>query len=257
MRFVVVLVWVLAGAAQAADDAASLALIRVRQGLYAGPSVVRGNLSFRAPSARVETRLDAVPALTLGGDLWPQPELGLFFSARIGLGADLAVPDSNVTVAYNLHQLEAGGRYRWYLGPRADAVALLAGLALRGTIQTVQVQRPAFLVDRSALGPELQVGVAWPIAGWRLWVQATAAVGKPFFVREGPTDSGDPQAFASYGGQLMVVAGLTERFGIQAQLDARAVDLSFTGEGTRAGGIVDGTVADRFLTADLLVRYQF
>lgn len=256
MRLLTVLLG-LTGLAHAAEDATTVALTRVRQGFFAGPAVVRGSLSFRAPSARVDTRLDAVPALALGGDLWPSPELGLFFSGHIGLGADLGVPGSSVQVGYNLHQIEAGGRYRWFLGPRADAFALLAGLALRGTLQTVQVQRPALLVDRSALGPELQLGFAWPLFGWRLWMQGNAAIGKPFFVREGPTDSGDPQAFFSYGGQLMVVAGLTETFGVQARLDARALDLSFAGEGTRAGGVVDAQEVDRFLTVDLMLRYQF
>lgn len=257
MRWLVIVLVGWAGATQAAEDATTLALTRVRQGAYVGPAFVRGSLSFRAPSAHVETRLDAVPALALGADLWPRPDLGLFVSTHIGLGAALTVPESTVEVKYNLHQIAAGARYRWHLGPRADAFALLGGLALRGTVQTIQVQRPALLVDRTALGPELQAGFAWPVLGWRLWIQANLSIGLPFFVREGPTDSGDPTAFSSFGGQLQAVIGLTETFGVQARLDAQAVDLSFSGEGTRAAGVQDAEVADRFLTADLLLRYQF
>ncbi|MEZ4463345.1 MAG: hypothetical protein R3F43_02195 [bacterium] len=114
-------------------------------------------------------------------------------------GRRWASPDSAAKIGYNLHQIEAGGRYRWHLGPRADALSLQVGVALRGTIQTAQVQRPSFIVDCTALGPEGQIALVWPVVGWRCWVTLQAQAGLPFFVREGPTDSGDPQGFVTYG----------------------------------------------------------
>ncbi|MCA9525765.1 MAG: hypothetical protein KC549_05655 [Myxococcales bacterium] len=245
------------GVVHAADDADLIARTRVRQGWYVGPSVVRGGLSFRAPTAAIDTRLDAVPAVALGADLWPAPELGLHLALHVGLGADVGVPDSTATIGYNLHQLEAGGRYRWHLGPRADAVSVQLGLALRGTIQTAQVQRPSFIVDRTALGPEAQAALVWPVAGWRCWLSLQAHAGLPFFVREGPTDSGDPRGFVTYGGQAAVVLGVTPAWAVQVQADWRTVELDFAGEGTRTGGVTDAEVSDQFLTADLLLRRVF
>lgn len=242
--------------ALAADSADAIDQVRLRQGLWFGPSVVRGTLDFKAPSAQIGTRLDAIPAIGFGGDFWPSEDLGLYAAGRIGLGVDLGVPDVAGTIAYNLHQLEAGLRYRWFASARPTAFCLTLGLGLRGTIQTAQVQRPSFIVDRTAVGPELRFGFALP-AGKRLWIRAEGRAGMPFFVREGPTDSGDPHSFIAYGGHADVVVNLTRTWSLQLGADYLQVEVEYAGEGTRTGGVVDATTADTLLTFDLAGRYRF
>ncbi|MGK0358749.1 MAG: hypothetical protein ACI9U2_001042 [Bradymonadia bacterium] len=246
----------LSAAAMAADSAESIDRVRLRQGLWFGPSIVRGTLDFKAPSAQIGTRLDAVPAIGFGGDFWPREDLGLYAAARIGLGVDLGVPDIVGTIAYNLHQVEAGMRYRWFANARPSSVCLTLGLGLRGTIQTAQVQRPSFLVDRTAIGPEARVGFALP-AGKRLWIRIEGRAGMPFFVREGPTDSGDPESFIAYGGHADLVVNLTRTWSLQVGADYLQVNLAYAGEGTRTGGVIDAATADTLLTFDLGGRYRF
>lgn len=241
---------------RAADSADALDQVRLRQGLWFGPSFVRGTLDFSAPSASIGTRIDGIPAVGFGGDFWPREDLGLYAAGRFGVGVDLTVPDVAGTIAYNLHQLEAGMRLRWFSSPRPTAVALLGGLGLRGTIQTVQVQRPSFLVDRMAIGPEVRLGIALPV-GRLLWVRAEGRAGMPFFVREGPTDSGDPQSFLAYGGRADIVVNLAAAWSVQLGLDFQQIEVTYTGEGTRTGGVVDAQTADQLLTFDLAGRYRF
>lgn len=246
----------LLASAHAADSASTLRQMRLRQGVWIGPSVVRGTLSFKAPSATIGTRLDAVPAIGIGADFWPQEDLGLYAAGRIGVGIDLTVPDTTGTIAYNLHQLEAGLRYRWFANARPGAFAMTVGLGVRGTIQTVQVQRPSFLVDRSAVGPEARLGFALP-AGRRLWIRLEGRVGVPFFVREGPTDSGDPESFLTYGAHGDIVINLGTRWAVQLGADFNQIAIDYTGEGTRTGGVVGAETSDQLLTFDLGARLRF
>jgi hypothetical protein len=240
----------------AADSASTLEQIRLRQGVWIGPSVVRGTLEFRAPSAAIGTRLDAVPAIGFGGDFWPREDLGLYAAGRVGLGIDLGVPDTAGTIAYNMHQVEAGLRYRWFANARPSAFAVVLGVGLRGIIQTVQVQRPSFLVDRTAVGPEARLGFALP-AGRRLWIRLEGRAGVPFFVREGPTDSGDPASFVTYGARGDIVVNLASRWALQLGADFAQIAIDYTGEGTRTGGVVDATTTDQLLTFDLGARLRF
>lgn len=244
------------GAAHAADSADVLDRVRLRQGIWFGPSLVRGTLDFKAPSATIATRIDGVPAVGVGGDFWPDEHFGLYAAGRFGVGVDLTVPEVAGTIAYNMHQVEAGMRLRWFSSARPSALALMLGLGVRGTIQSVQVQRPSYLVDRTAVGPEARLGVALP-AGRRLWVRVEGRAGVPFFVREGPTDSGDPQAFLAYGGHADIVVNLTQDWSVQIGVDYLQVEVDYAGEGTRTGGVVDASTADQLLTFDLAGRYRF
>lgn len=246
----------LAGPTFAADSAATIDQVRLRQGIWLGPSFVRGTLDFTAPTAIIGTRIDGIPAVGFGGDFWPREDLGLYAAGRFGTGIDLTVPDVAGTIAYNLHQLEAGLRLRWFSSARPSAAALLIGMGVRGTIQSVQVQRPSFLVDRTAIGPEARIGAALP-AGRRLWVRVEGRAGMPFFVREGPTDSGDPQSFLAYGARADIVVNLATTWSVQLGIDYLQTEVTYTGEGTRTGGVTDARTAEQLLTFDLAGRYRF
>mgnify|MGYP002629269254 CR=1 FL=1 len=251
------LLFALCASAGAAESAARLQRARSRPGAWVGPAVVTGHLGFAARSARVETALTALPALAFGLDLWPTEALGLYAGGAIGLGARISVPGTDSTIAYNLHQFEGGVRGRWFLGPRANAPAALVGVGLRGLYQTTQVQRPALLVDRIIAGPELAAGVTWPVLVDRLVLRLWARGQLPFFVRETPTDSGDPRSFSGYGARAEASLRLDGAWGILAQIDWWAIGVDFAGEGTRAAGVDDASTDDSLIMLALSARYAF
>lgn len=242
---------------RAAVSAEVLHQVRTRSGAWAGLEVLTGHLAMEAASTQVDAGLTALPALAVGIDHWPTDALGLYAGAAIGLGAAIAVPDSEQTFQLNVHQFEGGARGRYFLGSGADAAAVIVGLGLRGLYQTAQVQRPALLVDRTVAGPELAAGVAWPVLGDRLWLRGTLRGHLPFFVRETPTDSGDPRGSFGYGARLEAVSRLTGQWGVHARLDAHFLGHDFDGEGTRASGVTDAKTRDRFVSLGLFARYGY
>ncbi|MCB9537852.1 MAG: hypothetical protein H6704_16490 [Myxococcales bacterium] len=244
-------------AAHAALSADALQQVRTRSGAWAGLELLTGHLAVEAAATRVEAGITALPTVAFGLDHWPTDALGLYAGAAIGLGAAIAVPDSDQTFQFNLHQFEGGARGRYFFGDGPDAPALLVGLGLRGWRQTTQVQRPALLVDRTVAGPELTAGLAWPALGDRLWLRGTLRGHLPFFVRETPTDSGDPQSSFGYGARLEAVSRLVGQWSVQARLDAAFLGHDFRGEGTRASGVTDARTRDRFVTVGLFARYGY
>ncbi|MEZ4463346.1 MAG: hypothetical protein R3F43_02200 [bacterium] len=80
------------GVAHAAEDADPHRPDPHPPGLVRRPLGGARGLSFRAPTAAIDTRLDAVPALALGVDYWPDPALGLHLALHAGLGAEVGVP---------------------------------------------------------------------------------------------------------------------------------------------------------------------
>lgn len=246
----------LLSAAHAAESTDAFERARRRSGLWFGGGAARAHLALDSASAKLNTQVDALPTIGLGGEWWSSETTGLYGRLVIGLGADLDVPALGAArISYNTHQVELGARYRWFFGPHSDALALLVGLGLRGDVQTAQVQRPSLLVDSLTLGPNVHVGVEWPIVGRRLWLRALLRAGVPFFVREAPDDSGNPVRFVALGGRVLLAAGLTERWALQLSVDAQDQRITFEGEGTRAASLFDAETHDTIFTGLLGVRY--
>ncbi len=243
-----------AGPAWAAETSDLIDRVRVRSGAWVGATVMQAQLQFRAPSAEVDTRIDALPQVSFGVDLWPEERLGLYAAASVGLGAQIELPDLDATFDYNAHIFEAGGRYRWYLGPRSEAPALFAGIGARAIHQDTQRLRPALLVDSTVAGPEVAGGFEWPVLGPTLWLRGTLRAGVPFFVRETPEDTGDARDFVSYGGRLEASGRIHDTWGLALMVDAAWRSIDFVGIGTRAAGIRDGSTEDRFLSAMVALR---
>ena len=241
--------------AGAADDASVLARSRVRAGVWAGAGMLNGRLEFRDATAAIDTAVTALPVVALGVEVWPEEALGLHAALDIGTGIELDLPDDIGALEYNLHQIRLGARFRRHFGPGASAGAAYFGLGARGMRQTVQVQRPSLLVDRTIAGPEAEAGLEWVLLSDRLWVRAAAHLTLPFFVRENPADSGDPDSYLGYGAGLDLVARLSGAWSVQLATVVHLQSVEFRGEGTRATRVVDATTDDRLFTTTLGVRY--
>lgn len=244
------------GGARAAETAETLERLRRRDGAWVGAAVVMGRFGLEAPTARIESRLDALPAVAFGVDVWPEETLGLYAGGALGTGATLDLPGDLGALRYSAHQVELGARRRWFLGPRSGAPALFVGLGVRGVRQTVQEQRPALLVDSTVAGPELAAGGELPLAGGRLWLRATARGGVPFFVREAPADSGDPRRFWAVGGRVEAVIRVLGAWSAQASGDLVLQAVEYRGEGTRAAGVEGARTHERFVTVAFAVRHD-
>lgn len=244
----------LAPRADAAEGADRLDRERLRSGVYAGAEVINGLSQLRTGTANVDMALDYLPAAAFGLELWPSEELGVYLDARIGTGATVALPDGTA-VDYDLHLFAAGGRYRWYFGPRSDAPALEVGLGLRGRYETATPQRPSVLVERAVVGPALGLALSWPVVSDRVWLRVGGHAGVPMWVREPDQDSGENDSGRMLGGGLTVAVRITG--GLYVQLDGEFHDetIDFTGPGNRAAGVLDARTHDRYLTGGLKLRY--
>jgi len=253
--------------AWAADSVDDVRKVRLRAGAWAGSSVSLGTLSLASDTAQSAVRIDGLPSINLGLEVWPTESVGAYWSSRIGLGADitseeaLLVGDRNAignlrgaTIAYNLHQLEGGARLRWLSGPRADAVGLVWAWGGRVLIQSAQDQRPSILLDRLIAGPETSLGVEWPLLR-QVWLRFSGRVGAPFFVRESPNDSGDLDAFFQIGAEAELVLHLTSDWALQIYLDFEQTKLEFEGAGSRGAGLADADTEMLFLSTGLWARY--
>lgn len=243
--------------AHAADAMADFDRARRRSGVWVSLGAAVGALSFASDTAAYDASVDGLATLGLGVDLWPEDHLGLYLGAQLGLGASLETPSLGVALDYNVHQVDLGARYRWHLGPQPTALAPFVAVGLRVVRQETQDQVPALLVRSTSAGPEFAAGLEWPLAGERLWLRVAGRLGLPFFLRESPDDSGDPQDFIAFGGRLEAIAALTGPWSAQAQLDVQTQQIRFQGEGTRAASVFGARTEDRFVVATLGVRRSF
>lgn len=254
-RHLALLLALLPSLAPAAESADVLRRSRTRAGAWAAAGLTNGRLEFRDATTAIDTAVTALPVVQLGAEVWPDGPFGVRIVLDMGTGIDLDLPDGSATLAYNLHQLHAGARYRHHFGPGATAGAFFFGLGLRGMRESIQAQRPALLVDRTIAGPEAEVGLEWVLLSDRIWVRADARLALPFFVRETPADSGDPDSFVGYGAGLDLVARLVGGVSLQLSTALYVQSIEFAGEGTRATRVVDATTDDRLLTTTLGLRY--
>jgi hypothetical protein len=224
--------------------------------LIAGAGMSRASLSFTAPTALVSTRIDALPVVRLGVEAWPERALGLHLEFDLGAGAELGVPGTSAQLAYNAHQLRAGGWYRWQPAPGGDGWDIRLGLGLQAVSQHVQAQNPALLVESLVAGPALETRVDKFFRARRVHVGVGVGAALPFFVRETPRDSGDAGRFYAWGAGID--AGLALGASLGLGLEIRHVDQTvvFRGEGTRATGTSRGRTHDAFTTAVLSTRWH-
>lgn len=249
-----VALFAITGAAHAAEGADRLDRERLRSGVYAGAAVVTGLSQLRTGTANLDLSIDQLPAAVMGLDLWPSEAIGVYLAAEIGTGADVTFPDGS-TVGYNLHRFEAGGRYRWHLGPRSDAPSLAVGIGLRGRYETADPQRPSVVVERAVAGPELGVAFEWPVVSDRLWVRIGGRAGVPFFVREPDQDSGEAELGWMFGAGAVVAVRVVGGWYAQLTADLHDETIDFTGPGSRAAGVLDARTHDRYLVGGLQVRH--
>jgi hypothetical protein len=249
-----------------ADSRLKLELGRTRSGLWVGPQLTNGQFIVESVQASSDTRIHALPGLAAGVELWPTDTLGVFVAGVIGFGVDIDAdvvkaqfgdPDAEgeTTISYTVHQFEAGGRYRWFFGPDVSAPSAFVALGVRGRFQSARDQFPTILLDRMVLGPEATLGGTLSIANGRAWIRGSARIGSPFFVRETPTDSGDPRSFLDGGGRLEIVAAVTGRWSIQVRGDLTHRILQFAGQATRGFGAEDVKTRDRFINLGFYLRY--
>jgi hypothetical protein len=227
-----------------------------------------GNLKLSSDTAQSEIRVDALPLVDFGIELWPSESAGVYLRGRLGLGADITTPENALLVGdpsaigglrgksipYNLHQIDAGARYRWSPGQRADAPGVFAGIGLSALIQTTRDQRPSILLDRVIAGPEAALGIEWPLVR-RLWLRLSARGGLPFFVRESPNDSGDPASFRRIGARAEMVVNINARWAAQLYVDFGQSKIAFEGTGSRGAGVEGAETKAQFLTGGLWARY--
>lgn len=227
-----------------------------------------GNLTLGSDSAQSKVRLDGLPSIDLGLEVWPTESVGVYSAGQLGLGADIETPETallvgdrsaigslrGTTIAYNVHQFEAGARARWFLGPRTDAIGLIWGLGVRVNAQTAQDQRPSILLDRLIAGPETTLGVEWPLMR-RVWLRFSGHIGSPFFVRESPQDSGELDAFMHFGADAELILHLTPQWAIQVFLDFEKTTLGFEGSGSRGVGLENAETESDFLGTGVWARY--
>lgn len=253
-RLIALFILIVPAASWSAESANVLDRERLRAGVYGGPTVINGLLQVRSPTVGSDIRLDLLPAVGLGLELWPTEATGVYAATAIGTSASITFPTTQ-TVDYNLHLFEVGGRYRWYFGPRSSAPSVFLGVGLRGRYQTAQEQRPTILIERIVAGPELSAAFAWPLVSDRLWVRATARGGAPFFVRESPADSGDASSTLAFGGRFEVAVRVVSGWYVQLSADLHSESIDFGGSGTRGGGVEGARTSDRYLVGGLHLRY--
>ncbi len=241
----------------AAESIEAFDRARRRQGVWAALGATSGSLRLDAPTAKVGASVYGLPVVAMGVDLWPDEHLGVFAQGTFGLGSDLDYAERGVRLAYNVHQVALGARYRWHLGASTTALAPFVGAGLHLMHETTPDQIPSVLIRKTAAGPELTAGVEWPILGEALWLRAAGRVGLPFFVRESPDDSGDPTDFLALGARLEGTVALAGQWGATLVVDWHQQRLRFTGEGTRAASVFGAETTERLLTVTAGARYGF
>ena len=240
--------------ALSADTAGELSKTRRRSGAYLGLRVITGQLKFKSDTVESDILLNALPAVVGGIDLWPEEHIGLYADLHVGTGSTIS-DLGGYDVDLNTTEYRVGGRYRFFMGPEATAVALGIGLGVHGFEQSVRDQRPSILLDRSIIGPQLSMFATLPLMQGRLWLRGSAEFQLPFFVRESPNDSGDPKSFVGYGARLESVFAVTGPWSVQLDLEYHQRQVDFAGLATRGAGTQDGAATDHFMKYGLSARY--
>ena len=219
--------------------------VRSSTRLLVGAGLTGGDLTFTSDSFNVEADLGSLNAVTVGVQAWPEEFAGVELTYQIGLLGELAVPqlevqegDAALTLAS--HRLEGGFLYRWFSGPRVDAVSV--GLRVGFTLHnlTVSDHSPSVALTTTWFGPGLGPFLSLPFSGGDLGVDLRADLIAPFYVRESPQRSGAPRgAIAGHAG-LHPWLRLGERFYGGVRLDLHRYRAHFDGPGNRWYGDIEG-----------------
>lgn len=235
------------------EDQVSVA--RLRSALWLQTGMSAGSITFQSDEVSIKARIDALPILQVGGDLWGTESYGVMFQSELGLGSKLDIPFLNdgQTLSYNHYHTVLGGRYRWHLSANELAPALDFGLGLRWQSENVPLQKPTYFVDRMTLGPALMLGFHMPFTE-KLSMALGAAYSRHLIIREDPADSGEPvgaDALSAYG-QFSFM--LTSLLGLMIQGQYRTDHVDFEGFGTRASGVRYGQSERSFWGASLGIK---
>jgi hypothetical protein len=228
---------------------------RLRSGVWLGAGVSAGRLQLDSAQAVVQGRVDVMPMVLLGADLWTSEEYGFLVRGSFGLNAQLTLPPvyGEQSLAYRQHHVLMGALRRWHLSDAPDAITLSAGLGLRAQVDETPPQRPTYLVDRAALGPAALLGVMVPVSG-ALWLNGRASASTHVLVREDPADSGALDSSLALEAALEVCARVSEALSVVVDVEWRRDQVSFVGFGTRAVGVYDAQTDQIFWTAGAALR---
>lgn len=213
---------------------------RLRSSLWAQLGVSAGYVRLTSDEVSLKARIDALPTLNLGADLWSDEHLGLMMRASVGLGAELELPmlQSQQTFSFNQHHALMGARYRWYSSESLDALSFELGLGLRYQQDSVPPQRPTYFVDRLSLGPTVMMSSSLPLSD-ALSVQLLTALSRPVILREDPADSGELSGGYALSAQAQVWYDLSALWSLMLQADYGRDVTSYEGFGTRGLGVND------------------
>lgn len=232
---------------------------RLRSGAWVGAGASGGRLALRSAQAGVAARVDLMPTLLLGADLWTSEEYGLLLRGSVGLNAPLALPPEYGDQELSFRQSHAlvGALRRWHLSAAPDALAISAGVGLRAQVEETPPQRPTYLVDRLALGPAALLGVTAPLSS-SLTLGGRASASTHVLVQEDPADSGalsgGPLGALAWDVALELSWALSPALALLADAEWRSDRVRFSGFGTRALGVYDAETTLAFWTTGVALR---
>ena len=221
------------------EDQVSVA--RLRSALWITTGLSAGSIHFQSSDVSIKARVDALPVVALGGDLWGTESYGVMFRSELGLGAQLEIPalQDDQTLSYNHTHTLLGGRYRWHLTEGERAPALDLGMGLRWQTESVPLQRPTYFVDRLTLCPAVTLGFQLPLTD-QLSASIGGAYSRHLLIREDPADSGEMVGSSALSVQGQVSFMFSALLGVTLQGGYRLDHIEFDGFGTRASGVEDG-----------------
>ena len=239
---------------QGADTADDLRNKRTRRSLSAGVGIQQAKLNFKSDTVKSDIELTAIPQLLLAGDFWIDESMGLVARMNIGTGAKVDGLFGQ-SVSVNTLGYTLGARYRWHLSPRARTTSIGAHFGLSGYKQTAQDQRPSVILNRHIIGPALGTFITQPWASGHDWVRLSLRYELPFFLREEPTDSGDPQSFSAFGGRTELNIKIHRNWALCLEFDYLMRRIDFDGAATRAGGTNNGLSNETMMMLGLYARW--
>lgn len=228
---------------------------RLRSGVWLGAGVSGGRVTLSAPQASVQARVDLMPALLLGADLWTSEEYGLIVRGSFGLSAQLSLPPeyAGQELSFRQSHLLVGALRRWHLSERPDALTISAGLGLRAQREDTPPQRPTYLVTRTALGPAALLALMVPLSE-SLWLNARGSASTHLLVREEPADSGLLSSSLAWEAAIELCLRLSPTLALAIDAEWRRDDVSFKGFGTRALGVYEAEASQYFWTTGAALR---
>ena len=230
---------------------------RLRNGIWLGLGLSGGSLGLVSSALQFKSEIDQLPTINLGGDVWGSESRGLYVQGRFGLGAELGLPPQygGKSLFYNQHQLAIGGQYRWHMSLKPLSPSIQVRLGLYGQSQYVDDQNPTLFVNRATYGPETSIGLTVP-ASDKLWIRATGGVSVIILVREDPADSGEVNQGMQWSLSLDGVFNLNDRWGVYVHGAYSIEEVSFSGAGTRAGGVINAKSTQDTWSTCLGARYR-